>query len=385
MSNTLSLNTNIIILTDTDKSNENDAVDKKYLIAYVVDDLGHNVPNIPVEFKADNKFVIIGEDTGDVVLNTDSSGKCQVQVSLDPNLTVAWASEAKITVSIPKSDENERNEAVAKVYYGTLQPIDFLNIKYENDTYIYDNYLKEKETIILIHRVNITEPLILTLYFDEMSYTKLVSSSSSFPVAIDLRTAFNSSLFSDGMHHLYYTLTSESGNIATSLDFYFRLDYGITNRKLPEIEVPNLHNGYINQELWLNGVEYNFKPILEYIANEKGLANISEINDLIESEIGNDVPMLLRFQGRFKNGEPANLTGDLSSIPFTKQDIESIIEQEGLYHEEKLLPSDNDRYSFISEGSLSIDVYLKLIPNDIYLSKIKTVLVDILPPAKQKN
>lgn len=380
MANILNIETKVIILTDESPVPGKAAITSHKLVVTVRDETLKPVQGVKVVFK-ENDFVKL---TDVIDISAQDTGECSAMVSLDYALVQPWASESSVDIRL--ESETEEQAQKVKVYYGTLPAIDFLNIKQDADGgYYYDKYGKEDDTIIIIHTIpSVVEPLTLTFYFDTGIYQKLIT-PESFPLAINLRDQFDKSAFSDGEHDLYYTLSGEAGNIATSLGFNFRLDFGTSERTLPAIDVPGLHNGYINQAHWLKGVSYNFKPIIDQLVSASGIA-IENIMTYID-KAGD--PVILRFQGAKKDGQSVELYST-STQPFKWSDFEAII-NEGILTGQYIFQdakgsNGKDRYSYIEQGSLEIDVTIKTINADRpQVSKLKRVLVDILPPAKLED
>lgn len=379
MANILNIETKVIILTDESPVPGKAAITSQKLVVTVRDETLKPVQGVKVVFKA-NDFVKLTEEN----VTSNADGECSAIVSLDYALVQPWASESSVDIRL--ESETEEQAQKVKVYYGTLPAIDFLNIKQDEDGgYYYDKYGKENDTIVIIHTIpSVVEPLTLTFYFDNGSYQKLIT-PESFPLAINLRDQFDKSAFSDGQHDLYYTLSGEAGNIATSLGFNFRLDFGTSERTLPAIDVPGLHNGYINQAHWLKGVSYNFKPILDQLVSVSGIP-IENILTYIDNV---DKAVILRFQGAKKNGESVELYAT-STKAFSQSEFGDILSSgnpAGQYiFQDAKGSSVKDRYSYIEQGSLEIDVTVKTIIADRpQVSKLKRVLVDILPPAKLED
>ncbi|MCW2258480.1 hypothetical protein M2263_004571 [Providencia alcalifaciens] len=380
--NSLHIETKVIILTDESSVPGSAAITTKSLIVTVRDGALKPVEGAKVVFKPNDFIALL-----DINDTSNADGECSATVSLNYDLAQPWASSSSIDIRL--ETETEEQFQKVKVYYGTLPAIDFLNIKKDLEGgYYYDRYGKEDDTIIIIHTIpSVTKSLTLTLtlYFDTVSYQKLIT-PESFPIAINLRDQFDKSAFSDGQYDLYYTLSGEAGNIATSLDFNFRLDHGTSERTLPAIDVPGLYNGYINQALWLKGVAYNFKPIIDQLVDESGLLP-DNILDYIDKA---DSPVVLRFQGTKKDGQSAELN-ITSTEPFTWADFKDIISSENpagqyIFLDERDPLQPKDRYTYIEQGALEIDATIKTITSARpHVSKLKRVLVDILPPAKLED
>lgn len=376
MANKLRIETSVIILTD---EKEPEAIGKKDLVVYVVDEAsGAGVEGVVITFTPDN-YVLVDKPE----VTSDTNGRCVVSVALNYDLVQQWASKTFVDVTI-KDDATKTSRV--NVYYGTLPQIDFLNIKQDiNGIYFYDKYEQEDKTSVVVHKFVVNKPidsLELQLYLDNNVYRKRLT-SDTLPLTVDLREYFEKDVFSDGMHDLYYTLVDEASNIAASENFSFRLDFGTSERLLPPIEVPRLVNGYINHRYWVDGVEYDFTNIINKLMEELGVNTPAEILPLLDVDAVN--PVILRYQGLDLKGKYVDLKGE-SAKTFNKDEFDKNVIQNNLIFKDKPGSDDPDRYRYIKEGTLVVDVSIKTITVDrAMISNVKRVLVDIVPPAKEEE
>ncbi|EKT61994.1 hypothetical protein [Providencia burhodogranariea] len=374
------IDTKVIILNDKITP---DAVSQQELIVYITDkDTGQPVETgMTVVFTPD-KYVKLSNENN----TTNDVGMCSATVELNYDLIQPWASETFVDISLENPEDAESKRA--KVYYGTLDVVDFLNIKGDESTgYYYDKYEQEKETLVKINNVPISgNGLELHFFFDEGRH-RVPLDAGTLPLVIDLRREFDEAVFTDGQHDLYYTIVDDARNITTSKNFRFRLDYGTSTRILPMIEIPNLVNGYINQRYWLDGVQYDFNKIFVWLMDYFEVSTLDEVLGYIDSQ-RNDA-ITLRFKGTDTKGNKIdynddNIATETFSLERFKTDVVAETVLSGAYiFQDKVGTASPDRYSLIEEGTLEVDVSIKTINVDRpLLSKIKRVLVDILPPAK---
>ncbi|HBO24368.1 MAG TPA: hypothetical protein DD649_15995 [Providencia sp.] len=307
-----------------------------------------------------------------VVVKTDQEGRYTLKVSMDLDPGLAWASEGFINVSVVADDGNVENviTSTVKVFYGTRPETYFLNIKTDpvSGDLEYDRYEKEDTTFVIVYGT--PQPpeatLTLRLYLDGNMHERFLPDPVK-QTAIDLRAVFDKKSFVDGEHHLYYTLSGEPGNIATSFDLPFKISRGSTVRELKSISIPDLYNGYINQAHWYDGISYDFSELCK-----------SVVFDDIDATV--ETPLVLRFL-------PFNTAGDEVELTAPNEVKLSLEQIQAIYDDPKHLyvgppGSQDDIFYALQQGSLHIDYLLKIKRIEYpKLSAVYRVLVDLLPPA----